>query len=50
MTTMKAVRIHHLGAGTLALGVLLPSSLLALPVAALQRDGGQTFNYPPRLV
>lgn len=43
--------VRYLGAGALALGVLLSSSLLALPGVALQPKSEQTFfDRPPRLI
>lgn len=46
---LKSARLLRTGA--LALGVLLPGSLLGLPVVALRLSNGQTFfDHPPRLV
>lgn len=48
---MPLVNPRFLTASTLTLGILLPSSLLALPAVAVHLSNGQiAFNYPPRLL
>ena len=48
---LRSVVARHLRITALILGLLLPTSLLTLPAAAVRLRNGQTFfNYPPSLL
>ncbi len=48
---LRSAVARHLRTNVLILGLLLSSSLLALPAVAVRLRNGQTFfNYPPRLL